>query len=120
MRDGVGKPRGVRFQGKITYYSVQVYELKVPCCLVEANIDKVAIVVRFNATDMLERLRGKRVIIVGDSLNRNQWESLACLLYSAIPPSQAHVDVKSGIYKVFRAKVGLISFISQCLYNLSH
>ncbi|KAK9150475.1 hypothetical protein Syun_008784 [Stephania yunnanensis] len=37
---------------------------------------------RFNGTDMLERLRGKRVIIVGDSLNRNMWESLACILLS--------------------------------------
>ncbi|XP_059452317.1 protein trichome birefringence-like 31 isoform X2 [Corylus avellana] len=59
---------------------------------------------RFNGTDMLERLRGKRVIIVGDSLNRNQWESLACLLYSSIPSSQAQVHAKSGVYKVFRAK----------------
>ncbi|KAJ6855610.1 protein trichome birefringence-like 42 [Populus alba x Populus x berolinensis] len=59
---------------------------------------------RFNGIDMLERLRGKRVIIVGDSLNRNQWESLACLLYSAIPSSQAHVDARSGVYKVFKAK----------------
>lgn len=54
---------------------------------------------------MLERLRGKRVIIVGDSLNRNQWESLACLLYSAVLPSRTIVDVKSGAYKVFKAKV---------------
>lgn len=59
---------------------------------------------RFNATDMLERLRGKRVIIVGDSLNRNQWESLACLLYSAVPPSRAYVETRSSVYKVFRAK----------------
>ncbi|KAJ0111254.1 hypothetical protein Patl1_02416 [Pistacia atlantica] len=58
---------------------------------------------RFNATDMLKRLKGKRVIIVGDSLNRNQWESLACLLYSAISPSRAHVDIRSGTYKVFKA-----------------
>ncbi|OIT00203.1 protein eskimo 1 [Nicotiana attenuata] len=57
-----------------------------------------------NGIYMLERLRGKRVIIVGDSLNRNQWESLACLLYSTIPPSRAHVDVRSGSYKVFKAK----------------
>ncbi|KAJ6859201.1 hypothetical protein NC652_041474 [Populus alba x Populus x berolinensis] len=62
---------------------------------------------RFNGIDMLERLRGKRVIIVGDSLNRNQWESLACLLCSAIPSSQAHVDARSGVYKVFKAKVRL-------------
>uniref|UniRef100_A0A7N0V4E7 Trichome birefringence-like N-terminal domain-containing protein n=1 Tax=Kalanchoe fedtschenkoi TaxID=63787 RepID=A0A7N0V4E7_KALFE len=59
---------------------------------------------QFNGTDMLERLRGKRVVIAGDSLNRNQWESLACLLYSSIPPSRAHVDYKSSVYKIFRAK----------------
>ncbi|KAL9454619.1 hypothetical protein AB3S75_010090 [Citrus x aurantiifolia] len=58
---------------------------------------------RFNATDMLERLKNKRVIIVGDSLNRNQWESLACLLYTAIPPSRVHVNVQNGVYKVLRA-----------------
>ncbi|KAJ7981564.1 Protein trichome birefringence [Quillaja saponaria] len=58
----------------------------------------------FNGRDMLERLRGKRVIIVGDSLNRNQWESLACLLYSCLPPSQAKVDTKSGTYKIFTGK----------------
>ncbi|PSS16456.1 Protein ESKIMO like [Actinidia chinensis var. chinensis] len=59
---------------------------------------------RFDGKDLLERLRGKRMIIVGDSLNRNQWESLACLLYSVVPASRAHVDVQSGVYKVFRAK----------------
>ncbi|KAJ4977370.1 hypothetical protein NE237_002476 [Protea cynaroides] len=59
---------------------------------------------RFNGTEMLERLRGKRVIIVGDSINRNQWESLACLLYSVISPSRAEVKVGSGVHKFFRAK----------------
>lgn len=67
-------------------------------------VDKAGWLLRFNATDMLERLRGKRVIIVGDSLNRNQWESLACLLYSAVPPSRAYIETQSSVYKVFRAK----------------
>ncbi|KAK1388378.1 Trichome birefringence [Heracleum sosnowskyi] len=35
---------------------------------------------RFNATDFLLRLRGKRLMLVGDSMNRNQFESLLCLL----------------------------------------
>ncbi|KAL5573730.1 hypothetical protein UlMin_023327 [Ulmus minor] len=59
---------------------------------------------RYNGKDMLEKLRGKRVIIVGDSLNRNQWESLACLLYSSLSPSQTHVEVHSGHYRLFKAK----------------
>ncbi|CAN4112798.1 unnamed protein product [Withania somnifera] len=39
---------------------------------------------RFNATQMLELIRGKRLVFVGDSINRNQWESMLCLLMGAI------------------------------------
>ncbi|KAL5699666.1 Protein trichome birefringence-like 5 [Ranunculus cassubicifolius] len=35
---------------------------------------------RFNATDFLERLKGRRLMLVGDSMNRNQFESILCLL----------------------------------------
>uniref|UniRef100_A0A0E0H2Z3 Uncharacterized protein n=1 Tax=Oryza nivara TaxID=4536 RepID=A0A0E0H2Z3_ORYNI len=35
---------------------------------------------RLNPIDFLERLRGQRIIFVGDSLNRNMWESLVCIL----------------------------------------
>ncbi|XP_007048657.2 PREDICTED: protein trichome birefringence-like 43 [Theobroma cacao] len=63
----------------------------------EANDCKIP---RFNAKDMLERLRGKRVVIVGDSINFSQFESLACLLYSAIP-DRSYVDARS---RVFRAE----------------
>ncbi|CAA6664707.1 unnamed protein product [Spirodela intermedia] len=37
-----------------------------------------------NGTDMLERLRGRRLVFVGDSLNRNMWESLVCILRNSI------------------------------------
>jgi hypothetical protein len=33
---------------------------------------------------MLERLRGKRLVFVGDSLNRNMWESLVCILRHSV------------------------------------
>lgn len=41
-------------------------------------------IVRFNATEMLEMIRGKRLVFVGDSINRNQWESMMCMLMAAI------------------------------------
>ncbi|MED6150188.1 hypothetical protein PIB30_069968 [Stylosanthes scabra] len=37
-----------------------------------------------NASDFLERLRGQRLVFVGDSLNRNMWESLVCILRQSI------------------------------------
>ncbi|KMT13055.1 hypothetical protein BVRB_4g087670 [Beta vulgaris subsp. vulgaris] len=58
----------------------------------------------FNGRDMLERLRNKRVILVGDSLNRNMWESLACLLYTSVPSSRVEVDANGSDYKVLKAK----------------
>lgn len=39
---------------------------------------------RLNGSYMLELLRGKRLAYVGDSLNRNMWESLICILKSAV------------------------------------
>ena len=42
---------------------------------------------------MLEKLRNKRVVFVGDSIGRNQWESFMCMLSSA-------VSNKTSIYEV--------------------
>lgn len=39
---------------------------------------------RLNGTDFLARLRGKRLLFVGDSLNRNMWESLVCILRHSV------------------------------------
>jgi hypothetical protein len=48
---------------------------------------------RFNATDMLERIRNQRMVFVGDSLGRNHWESTMCMLAEA-------VTNKSRIYEM--------------------
>ncbi|PNT65465.1 hypothetical protein BRADI_4g42860v3 [Brachypodium distachyon] len=48
---------------------------------------------RFDAKSMLEKLRNRRVVFVGDSIGRNQWESLLCMLSSAVPD-------KSSIYEI--------------------
>ncbi|KAI3801403.1 hypothetical protein L1987_29508 [Smallanthus sonchifolius] len=39
---------------------------------------------RLDANKMLQLLRGKRLVFVGDSLNRNMWESLICILRNSI------------------------------------
>lgn len=39
---------------------------------------------RLNGRHMLELLRGKRLVFVGDSLNRNMWESLVCVLRNSV------------------------------------
>ncbi|KFK36727.1 hypothetical protein AALP_AA4G161800 [Arabis alpina] len=39
---------------------------------------------RFNGTKLLEKLRNKRMVYVGDSLNRGQWVSMVCMVSSVI------------------------------------
>ncbi|XP_049351235.1 protein trichome birefringence-like 2 [Solanum verrucosum] len=58
-----------------------------------------------NATDFLERLRGQKLVFVGDSLNRNMWESLVCILRHSIRDkkrvyeiSGRHEFKKKGFY----------------------
>ncbi|CAD5325781.1 unnamed protein product [Arabidopsis thaliana] len=39
----------------------------------------------FDALKFLGKMRGKRIMLVGDSMMRNQWESLVCLVQSVLP-----------------------------------
>ncbi|KAL5549811.1 hypothetical protein UlMin_005042 [Ulmus minor] len=63
---------------------------------------------RFNATDFLERLRGKKLMLVGDSVNRNQFESILCLLRqglhnkSRMYETRGHKITKGRGYYVFK------------------
>ncbi|KAL7108874.1 hypothetical protein ACP275_06G140600 [Erythranthe tilingii] len=56
---------------------------------------------KFKAKLLLEKLRNKRMMFVGDSLNRNQWESMICLVQSAVPPGSKSLT-KNGSLSVFR------------------
>ncbi|KAI5066995.1 hypothetical protein GOP47_0017523 [Adiantum capillus-veneris] len=70
---------------------------------------------RFKASEILERLRGKRVVFVGDSIGRNQWESMLCMLASG-------VQNKSRVYEAngqaISKHTGFLSFVFRD-FNLS-
>uniref|UniRef100_A0ACD5U4R1 Uncharacterized protein n=2 Tax=Avena sativa TaxID=4498 RepID=A0ACD5U4R1_AVESA len=55
---------------------------------------------RFDAKLLLEKLRNKRMMFVGDSLNRNQWESMVCLVQAEAPWDKKKL-VKNGSLNVF-------------------
>lgn len=71
--------------------------------------------VRFNGTDFLKRLRGKRLMIVGDSMNRNHFESLLCLLHEALPDKSKVYE--TGGHQVSKGR-GYFKFIFED-YNFS-
>lgn len=50
---------------------------------------------RFNGEEFLRRMRGKSVMFVGDSLGRNQWQSLICMI-SAELASSSPTEVNRG------------------------
>ncbi|KAI4306499.1 hypothetical protein L6164_029771 [Bauhinia variegata] len=58
---------------------------------------------KFNASLMLETLRGKRMMFVGDSLNRGQFVSLVCLLHQLIPEDAKSMETFDSL-TVFTAK----------------
>ncbi|WMV31226.1 hypothetical protein MTR67_024611 [Solanum verrucosum] len=58
---------------------------------------------RFNASLMLENLRGKRMMFVGDSLNRGQFTSMVCLLHKIVPNDAKSLD-KVDSFTIFTAK----------------
>lgn len=57
---------------------------------------------------MLDMLKGKRLVFVGDSLNRNMWESLVCILRNSVK-DQTKVFEANG-RQVFRGEAAY-SFI---------
>ncbi|CAA0400027.1 unnamed protein product [Arabidopsis thaliana] len=58
---------------------------------------------RWNVIEMWEKLRGKRLMFVGDSLNRGQWISMVCLLQSVIPRDKQSMSPNAHL-TIFRAE----------------
>nr|DAD25803.1 TPA_asm: hypothetical protein HUJ06_027271 [Nelumbo nucifera] len=74
---------------------------------------------RFNALDFLVRMRGKTVMFVGDSLGRNQWQSLICMISTAVPrlPTQL---VKGHLLSTFKFMEYGVSIVLQSSISGGH
>lgn len=55
---------------------------------------------------MLEKLRGKRLMFVGDSIQRGQWRSMVCMVEFVIPEDGKSMQ-KNRSHSIFSAKVPL-------------
>lgn len=58
---------------------------------------------RFNPEIALRKLQGKRLMFVGDSLQRGQWQSFVCTVESVIPKKQKSMK-RGRVHSVFKAK----------------
>lgn len=72
--------------------------LNLPCLILVCDVS----IHRFDATKMLELMRGKRLLYVGDSINRNQFESMVCMLMGDIrDPNRPRISHAKGTYSFY-------------------
>ncbi|KMT17043.1 hypothetical protein BVRB_2g041040 [Beta vulgaris subsp. vulgaris] len=68
---------------------------------------------RFDGVDFLTRMRGKKIMYVGDSLSLNNWQSLVCMLHAAVPNSNitrgSIGGIKSWIFEDYNVSVMMYS-----------
>ncbi|RZC84105.1 hypothetical protein C5167_046880 [Papaver somniferum] len=73
---------------------------------------------RFDANDLLERSRNGRIVFVGDSIVRNQWESMLCMLARSIPMNQTSTEIYEENGNPITKHKGFLSFRFRS-YNLT-
>lgn len=69
----------------------------------------------------LRKLKGKRLIFVGDSLSLNQWQSLTCMLHVAVPHA-TYISERTGGLSNFtfpEYKVSLLFFRNAFLVDIT-
>ena len=75
---------------------------------------------RFDGQDFLQRLRGKKILFIGDSVSLNQWQSLLCLLHAAVLDSkvieQTNVSISTTTFLDYG--VSVILFNSHYLVDI--
>lgn len=69
--------------------------------------------IRFNPLKMLEMLRDKRIMFIGDSIQRGMFESMVCLVHSVI------ADVDHPIERVPPRKIFRIEVLMEFTFHLN-
>lgn len=69
-----------------------------------------------NGTDFLDKLRGKKLVFVGDSINRNMWESLVCILRHSLKDKKRVYEISGR--REFKKK-GFYAFRFEVRYRFS-
>ncbi|KAK1274870.1 hypothetical protein QJS04_geneDACA011004 [Acorus gramineus] len=63
---------------------------------------------RFDGKDFLMRMKGKKMLFVGDSLSLNNWQSLLCLLHAAVPDAKTTFAQNTLYFKDYDVSVAFI------------
>ncbi|KAI3818461.1 hypothetical protein L1987_12268 [Smallanthus sonchifolius] len=76
---------------------------------------------RFDAQKFLTKMRGKKIMYIGDSISLNQWQSMVCLLHAALPPQSIITDetvnsTRTVTFKDFGVSVSI--FLSHYLVDI--
>ena len=78
-----------------------------------------------NATEFLERLRGKKLVFVGDSINRNMCESLICILRNSLMNKRRVYEIPGSLefqkhgHRTFRFQASFPPIQLQDIVNFS-
>ncbi|KAM7529536.1 hypothetical protein LguiB_032946 [Lonicera macranthoides] len=78
----------------------RVLHLALHCHRLEEGImlmDKKGKFLDSDSFEFEKKLRNKRMVFVGDSLNRNQWVSMVCMVESLIPPASKFVHFNGSL-----------------------
>lgn len=60
---------------------------------------------RFDGRGFLQKFKGKSIMFVGDSLSRNMWESLICMLYTSVGRTKYNETIVGGDLSIFTFQV---------------
>ncbi|KAG2332724.1 hypothetical protein Bca4012_017661 [Brassica carinata] len=74
------------------------------------------IIPRFDGLAFLNKLRGKRVMFVGDSLSLNMWESLACMIHSSVPDSKTTFIKRTPLSSLIFQEYGVTLYLYRTPY----